>query len=212
MTLTRFGCGILCVLLAAWMSGCAPLASKDADEEPSAVAAPPEQRTPPQPMLPPQDLTQQLLYEYLIAEMAVHRQQYGVAAQAYLELARKTRDPRIARRATDIAVFAREPALAIEAATLWLQAEPSSVTARQTLASILISTGALQDVRPHLEMLLAADPKRAGQVFLQINSMLARHADKVAVAKLVQELARAYPRLAEAHFAAAQACWNADLI
>ena len=211
MTSILPGYRFLCMLLVACVGGCAPLASKDDGEE-GALPAIVEPTTPPQPMLPPQDLTQQLLYEYLIAEMAVHRQQYAVAAQAYLEIARKTRDPRIARRATDIAVFAREPALAVEAATLWLQAEPASVPARQTLASILISTGALQDVRPHLEMLIAADPKRTAQVFLQMNSMLARHTDKVAVAKLVQDLARAYPRTAEAQLAAAQANWNADLI
>ena len=211
MTSTLPGYRFLCLLLATCVSGCAPLAARD-DEEQPAVAAIMDPSTPPQPMLPPQDLTQQLLYEYLVAEMAVHRQQYAVAAQAYLDLARKTRDPRIARRATDIAVFAREPALAIEAATLWLQAEPASVPARQTLASILISTGALQDVRPHLEMLLASDPKRTPQVFLQINSMLARHADKAAVAKLVQDLARSYPDIPEGQLAAAQANWNADLI
>ena len=210
MASTLPGYRFLCMLLAMCVSACAPLASKDDDE--AALTAILEPSTPPQPMLPPQDLTQQLLYEYLIAEMAVNRQQYAVAAQAYLDMARKTRDPRIARRATDIAVFAREPALAVEAATLWLQAEPTSVPARQTLASILISTGALQDVRPHLEMLIAADPKRTAQVFLQINSMLARHTDKVAVAKLVQDLARSYPRIAEAQLAAAQASWNADLI
>ena len=212
MTLTSAGYSFLCVLLAAVLTGCAPLASKDDGEQSSEVAAIAELPTPPQPMLPPQDLTQDLLYAYLIAEMAVHRQQYTVAAQAYLEIARKTRDPRIARRATDIAVFARQTALAVEAATLWLQAEPTSIPARQTLASILISSSTLQDVRPHLEMLLAADPKRTAQVFLQINSMLARHADKAAVARLVQDLARGYPRIAEAQLAAAQACWNADLI
>lgn len=203
--------GLLSTLFAVWMSGCAAPVEKDAQPQ-DAPAIAIEQPAPPQPQLPPQDLTQELLYEYLIAEMAVHRQQFSVAAKAYLELARKTRDPRIARRATDIAVFAREVALAVEGATLWLQADPASIPARQTLASILISTGALQDVRPHLEMLIAADPKRMAQVFLQINSMLARHTDKVAVAKLVQDLSQLHPGVAEAHLAAAQASWNADLI
>jgi tetratricopeptide (TPR) repeat protein len=162
------------------------------------------------PQLPPQDLTPQLLYEYLLAEMAIHRKQYELAARAYVDLARKTRDPRIARRATDVAVYARQAALAVEAATIWLQAQPDSIQARQTLASILISSGALQDVRPHLEMLLASDPKRTGQVFLQMNAMLARHADKAAVARLVHDLAQLYPKLPEAHIAAAQAYWSAN--
>jgi tetratricopeptide (TPR) repeat protein len=192
-------------------SGCAQL---PADAQPNTGAhgdaGPSAGATPPAPQLPPQDLTPEVLYEYLVAEMAVHRKQFGLAAQAYVDLARKTHDPRIARRATDIAVYARQPVLAVEAATLWLQAEPDSLPARQTLASILIGSGALQDVRPHLEMLLAADPQRTGQVFLQINAMLARHADKAAVASLVQDLSKLYPKLPEGHLAAAQAAWNAE--
>jgi tetratricopeptide (TPR) repeat protein len=164
------------------------------------------------PELPAQELTRQLLYEHLLAEMAVNRQEYGLAAQLYVDLARKTRDPRIARRATNVAIHARQAALAVEAATLWLQAEPQSAAARQTLASILISSGALPDVRPHLEVLLAANPEQTAQVFLQMNNLLAHHADKAAVAKLVHELAAAYPKVPEGQLAAAQAYWNAEQI
>jgi tetratricopeptide (TPR) repeat protein len=198
----------LAVSFVALLASCAQV---PVEGEPQAVK--PEatkQSAKPKPELPPQDLTPQVLYEYLLAEMAIHRKEYNLAARAYVDLARKTRDPRIARRATDIAVYARQAALAVEAATIWLQAEPDSIPARQTLASILISSGALQDVRPHLEMLLASDPQRTAQVFLQMNAMLARHTDKAAVAKLVQELAQLYPELPEAHLAAAQAYWNAD--
>jgi len=163
----------------------------------------------PEPVLPPQDLTPALLYQFLLAEMAVHRQQFALAAQAYVDLARKTMDPRIARRATDIAVYARQVALAVEAATLWLQSDPASLPARQTLASILIGSGALQDVRPHLEMLLTIDPPRAGAVFMQLNQLLARHADKAAVALLVTELADQHQGVAEGRLAAAQAHLNA---
>src|SRR5262245_6556839 len=102
MTSTRSRSGVLCAVLAALVCGCAPLASKDeraaeakqVDEQPASSAL----------QLPAQELSQGLLYEYLIAEMAIHRGQFGIAAQAYVDLARKTRDPRIARRATDIAV------------------------------------------------------------------------------------------------------------
>ena len=49
--------------------------------------------------LPPQDLSPEVLYGYLIAEIALQRGDAGIAAQTFLELARRTRDPRIARRA-----------------------------------------------------------------------------------------------------------------
>jgi tetratricopeptide (TPR) repeat protein len=207
--LTRNVLGIVLAVL----GGCAQLpAGKSADAVEADKQAASASAAPTAPQLPPQDLSPQILYEYLVAEMAVHRQQFGLAAQAYLDLARKTRDPRIARRATEISVHARQPALAVEAATIWLQADPQSLPARQTLASILISSGALQDVRPHLEMLLAVDPKRTPTIFLQMNTLLARHADKAGVAKLVQDLSKLYPKLPEGHLAAAQAAWNASQV
>jgi tetratricopeptide (TPR) repeat protein len=209
MTLASILKHIFHMLLAVLVTGCAQLAVDDGPQGAAAEGAPAAELGP---QLPPQELTQPLLYEYLLAEMAIHRRQFVLAAQTYVGLARETRDPRIARRATEVAVYARQPALAVEAATLWLHAEPTSLPARQTLASILIRSGALHDVRPHLEMLLATDPNRTAQVFLQINAMLARHADKAAVANLVQSLAQLYPRIAEAHLAAAQASWNAKLV
>lgn len=208
MTLSRAFSGILVCVLAWLTAGCAQLAGKpDNDAVASAQSA--VRAATPAPVLPPQDLSPSVLYQFLLAEMAVHRQQYGLAAQAYVDLARKTLDPRIARRATDVSVYARQPALAVEAATLWLQSDPTSVLARQTLASILIGSGALQDVRPHLEMLLAIDPQRAGQVFQQLNQLLARHEDKARVATLIGELAALYPQVPEGRLAAAQAAWNA---
>ncbi len=202
MTLLR---ALLCVLVAL-QAGCAQVPPA---EQPASAGAAPQAPTETAPELPRQELTRQLLYEHLLAEMAVHRQEYGLAAQLYVDLARKTRDPRIARRATTVAVHARQAALAVEAATLWLQAEPSSAAARQTLASILISSGALPDVRPHLEVLLAANPEQTPQVFLQMNNLLAHHADKAAVAKLVDDLASSHPKVPEGRLAAAQAYWNA---
>ena len=176
----------------------------------SAAESGPSKQKPIEPALPELELTPQLLYQHMLAEMAINRGELGIAAQAYVDLARKTRDPRIARRATGVAVQARQATLAVEAATVWLQADPNSLPARQTLASILISSGALQDVRPHLEMFLATDPQQTPQVFLQINNLLAHHADKAAVATLIQELAQQYPKLPEARIAVAQAYWNAD--
>jgi tetratricopeptide (TPR) repeat protein len=211
MTLSRVLVSILACALAAFESGCAQVPEKGrAAQTVSAAESAPSAKQPPEPALPEQELTPQLLYQHMLAEMAINRGELGLAAQAYVDLARKTRDPRIARRATGVAVQARQAALAVEAATVWLQSDPNSLQARQTLASILISSGALQDVRPHLQMFLATDPKQTPQVFLQLNNLLAHHADKAAVAALIKELAQQYPKLPEAHIAVAQAYWNAD--
>src|SRR5438034_10903426 len=68
--------------------------------------------------LPNQELTENLLYEFLLAEIAVQRGNAALSAQAYVDLAKRTRDPRIARRATEVAaLYARMNNAAIESAT-----------------------------------------------------------------------------------------------
>lgn len=210
MTLPRaLACLLVCALTALG-SGCAQVPAKgQPDPQVAAASDVKPEAKPAGPALPEQELTQQLLYQFLIGEMAIHRQEFGLAAQAYVDLARKTRDPRIARRATSVAVQARQAALAVEAATIWLQADPESLQARQSLASIFITSGALQDIRPHLEMFLASDPKQTPQIFLQLNNLLAHHADKAAVAALVKDLADLYPKVPEGRLAVAQALLNA---
>ncbi|MGH8618988.1 MAG: tetratricopeptide repeat protein [Burkholderiales bacterium] len=154
--------------------------------------------------LPQTDLTQQLLFKLLVGEIAQQRGQTAVAVQAYLDVARETKDPRIAQRATEIAWNARMSAAALEAASIWLQAEPESPQARQVLAALLVNQPKIAEAQPHLEKWLAADPAAAGQTFLQIGALAVRNQDRAAALQLVQSLARPYPQLPEAHFAVAQ--------
>src|SRR5207302_845783 len=64
----------------------------------------------------PEELNGPTLYEFLLGEIALQRGDVTLAAQTYLELAKRTRDPRVARRAVEVANLARLPDLAIAAA------------------------------------------------------------------------------------------------
>jgi tetratricopeptide (TPR) repeat protein len=160
--------------------------------------------------LPNQELTEAVLYEYLVAEIAGQRGSIGLSAQAYADLAKRTRDPRIARRATEVALYARMPSAAIEAAKIWYETEPSSMQALQALVSLLINTKRHEEALPYLQQLLAADGDSAGDGFLQLSRLLANSQDKALTLKLVQQLAQPYPKLAQAHFAVAQAAAAAE--
>jgi tetratricopeptide (TPR) repeat protein len=160
--------------------------------------------------LPNQDLTEAVLYEYLLAEIAGQRGSIGLAAQAYADLAKRTRDPRIAKRATEIALYARMPGAAIEAARIWYETEPSSTQALQTLTSLLINAKRHAEALPYLQQLLAAEGSSAADGFLQLSRLLANSQDKALSLALVQQLAQPYPKLAQAHFAVAQAAAAAE--
>jgi tetratricopeptide (TPR) repeat protein len=184
----------------------APAAKGEAKPQPKPVVAKPERRKPP---LPHRELTEDILFRMTLAEVAIQRGQPQVAVPTYLGLARETRDPRIAQRATEIAWNARLADAAIEAAGIWFEADPGSARARQVLAALLVNQEQLGDALPHLERWVAADDSGVGESFLQISSLLARHKDRKAVAELMQKLARPYPEVPEARLAVAQAAWNA---
>ena len=157
--------------------------------------------------MPKQDLTEDVLYEYLLAEIAGQRGALGLSAQAYADLAKHTRDPRIAKRAVEVALYARMPAAALDAARIWYETEPSSMQALQTLTSLLIAAKRQEEALPYLQKLLESDA--SGDGFLQLNRLLASTQDKALRLKLVQQLAQPYPQVAQAHFAIAQAAAGA---
>lgn len=154
-------------------------------------------------------LTEQVMYQFLIGEIAGQRGDMVLATEAYADLARKTRDARVVRRAAEMATYARDLDRAAEMARLWVELEPKSLRARQYLVTTLIGTDRLVEARPQLESLLGMADRPVGETFLQLHGLLARHKDKKAVLDLVTELAGAYPAVPEAHLAVAQSAINA---
>ncbi len=174
---------------------------------PKVVTQAPSLRVPP---LPNVELSEDILFKLTLAEIAAQRGQLHVAVPAFLEVARETKDPRVARRAAEIAWNARFLPAALEAATIWLQADPRSTRARQTVIALLVNQARLDDALPHLEKWLSGDPENIGQKFLQLSTLVAGHQDKPALLQLMRTLAAPYPQVPEASLAVAQAAWNAD--
>lgn len=173
---------------------------------PKVVVRAPQQRQAP---LPNVELSEDILFKITLAEIAVQRGQLHVAVPAFLEVARETKDPRVARRAAEVAWNARYLPAALEAATLWLQADPESARARQTVIALLVNQSRLDDALPHLQKWLSGDPNHVGQNFLQLSTLVAGHKDKPAILRLMRTLAADYTQVPEASLAVAQAAWNA---
>ncbi len=165
---------------------------------------------PPRLDLPNVALTDQLLYEFLLGDIASQRGRPELAAQAYLDLAKTTRDPRVARRAAQLTFEAHEYDQSVEAFKLWQQLEPSSPLAKQMLVSLLLSGGKLEEARTQVAELLASDPQNVGRTFLNIYGLLARVPDKNAAVDWLVEIAHPYPQVPEAHWALAQSAAAAN--
>ena len=175
----------------------------------SAEAAPevqPKARVEP---LPQQELTGQILYQTLLAEIAGQRGNLDLSASAYMDLARSTRDPRVARRAAEMALHGRNLDMALQATRLWVEIDPESSQAHQMMAGLLVSANRLDELQPHVAKLLAQEGENLGDGLMRLNRLFARYPDKKAVLTMVEQLTQPYIGLPEAHFARAQAALNA---
>ncbi|MGZ8258502.1 MAG: tetratricopeptide repeat protein, partial [Methylotenera sp.] len=191
-----------CLLASALsLNGCATKSNLKAEsgsaDAASAAAAPAEN-----------ELTSEFVYKYLVGEVAGQRGDLVTSSSIFYDLAKTERDPRLAERAAKIAAYGNVPSLALPAVELWSELDPASTEAQQAMIEMLIATGKLNDTEPYLAKLLAKKETRTGG-FLYLNTILSRSDDKAGVLRLVQSLAKPYPKLAEAQFAIAQSAWSA---
>jgi hypothetical protein len=156
------------------------------------------------------DLNEPTLYDFLLGEIALQRGDLPLAAKTYLDLAKRTRDPRIARRAVEVASQARLPEVALEAARLWNSIEPGSAHSLQVLAAMLVAAKRVDEAGPVLEKLLAAEGVSRENGFMQLNRLLSGNPDKPSNLRVIRALAAKHPDLPQAHFAVAQAAALAE--
>jgi tetratricopeptide (TPR) repeat protein len=160
--------------------------------------------------LPDVELSSDLLYQILLTEIASQRGQMGVAVDGALDLARKTRDPRLAMRAAHLAIESGQMDKAIEALRIWQQIDPESQAASRLLSSALLRNGMIDESRSEFEKVLKAEDGHTGETFIQIYQMLAVYPDRAAALRLMRDLAAPYQNVPEAHWAVARLAQAAD--
>ncbi|HJU71886.1 MAG TPA: tetratricopeptide repeat protein [Paucimonas sp.] len=155
--------------------------------------------------LPSVELTEDIMYKVLSAEIAYQRGDWQTGYVTMLGLAQQTRDPRLARRAAEIALSAKEADEALAAVRLWRTLAPHSDEATQYYLSFVILSDDLDEARPLLEeRLKAARAQTRGLLAFQIQRLLARAKDKNAAFTLLEQVLAPYLDMPEAHLALAQ--------
>jgi tetratricopeptide (TPR) repeat protein len=165
---------------------------------------PPEQEVVDTRVFPNVELTDDLLYQFLLSEIANQRGETDVAVKASASLTNKTRDPRVAMRAAQLAMESGQMDKAIDAIKLWREVEPTSIIARRMLSSVLLRAGKLDEARTELSGMLKEDEANAAPTFIHLFQVLTAYPDKEAALKLMSDLAQPYPKMAEAHWSVAQ--------
>lgn len=134
------------------------------------------------------ELSGEVFYYLLSAEIAAQRGQVALAAALYTKAATITRDPRVAQQATRTAYYARDDRRAIAAAKLWYELEPKNIEARQVLAALLVRSGEMEAATEHFEYVLNNGKQSERQRFMLITSLLSKEKDKNTALAVMQKL------------------------
>jgi tetratricopeptide (TPR) repeat protein len=143
----------------------------------------------------PQDV-----FELLLGEIALQRGDADLAAQAYGDVARRSKDPAALSRAMQVAVAAKRLDLALEFGRAWVEAAPESLPARHAVVALLAGAGQADEMLPHLRYTLAKGGSDRARNILHLPRLFAWHPDRQAVLALMEDLLAPYPELPEGHY------------
>ncbi len=134
-----------------------------------------------------------LMYQLLVAELALIQGDPGTAYDWILDAARRTRDEQLFRRATDIALQARAGEQALTATRAWRSALPTSLDALRLQMQILLVLGRPEALPEPLRVLLEQTPaaERSGLI-AALPRFLQRANDPAQIAGLMDEALKPY--------------------
>ncbi|MGH8475580.1 MAG: tetratricopeptide repeat protein [Methylococcales bacterium] len=132
------------------LCGCADHAAVPVAVE---IAAP-EQKKPIKAAAQFKPVDPELVYAILSSEIAGQRGSYKAALDGYLEAADRTLNPKIAERATQIALFLRDSEKAGRAVSIWIASDPDNPSARKAAILVYLSRGDQEAVLKHIRLWL----------------------------------------------------------
>ena len=157
-------------------------------------------------------LTEDILYDILVGEIAGQRGQLDTAIESLGRAAKKTRDPRLAERATRAAVYAKRYEDALLYVRLWVELRPKSEEAHERAASIFMELQRPLQAALHFGsmIVIAADEKSQERAYRRVAAVLGRQQDRVAAIEVMRTLVGKDKENAHAHFALAYLAVRTD--
>ena len=155
--------------------------------------------------LPKVQLTGALLYKLMKAELDFKNGNWQGPYATLLAVARQTGDPRLARRAAEMALNAKQGAESMAAVRLWRELAPDSEEAAQYYLGMAVLADDLGEAEKiFVRKLREAPPNVRGIAMFQVQQYLERAKDKQAASILLDTLLAPYAGTFEARVLLAQ--------
>jgi outer membrane biogenesis lipoprotein LolB/tetratricopeptide (TPR) repeat protein len=138
----------------------------------------------------PQKLTNEV-FQFLVGEFALQRGDVNFSYQAMYDLAKKSRDPRIAQHAMEIALIAQSSTASLESARLWDElSQTNNPEAREVYITLLMFNNRWNEaVEPTVQYLKTLTPQKRDVFLNQLLPVIGRSNNQdlsnVAVAKIL---------------------------
>ncbi|WP_229459365.1 tetratricopeptide repeat protein [Massilia cavernae] len=185
-----------------------PASVPPAEVEPAAVAdetSSPAVEASDDEKLPNVALTSDLLYKLMKAELEYREGKWERPYADLLDIARQTRDPRLARRAAEMALGATQPLEAMAAVRTWRELAPDSEDAARAYLGLAVMSDKLPEAEAILKQRLADAPiAERGAAMFQARQFLSRAKDKEAASAMLERLITPYNNTVEARILLSQ--------
>ena len=145
-------------------------------------------------------LDSNLLYEILVANFAQQQGDNRRAFRNMMRAAKKTRDPRLAMQAVEIAVSERKSREALQALRFWFELEPDSRDAERILFGFLLYENRYDELQTRLSAVLTKTPAESrGARIYQFQQLLSGSTDKAKAFRVLERVVRPYDDIPESH-------------
>ncbi len=163
----------------------------------------------PQQRLPAVALTSELLYKLMAAEIDFKKGNWEGPYVIMMGTAQQTRDPRLAQRATEMALASHQGEPTMAAIRLWRELAPDSDEAAQYFLGFVILSDNIGEAEAIFRSRLsAASPAERGLLMFQTQQLLSRAKDKAAASAMLERLVAPYAATLEGRIVLAQAAFT----
>jgi tetratricopeptide (TPR) repeat protein len=146
----------------------------------------------------------------LAAEFALQEGDIAGAAATYAEVARRSRDAKVAERAVELLLRARRPEEAKEIVAIWQSGDPTSARPNQIALALALNTNDSTLALKAVSRVVDLPAERRATAVLDLARQFAQHGDRDFAVKLASVFTEAMPELAESHYALAVASTGTD--
>ncbi len=175
-----------------WATGCA------------GVRAPGTEAATPEPMVqgaPDPSDENDPVFLTLAAEVAGQRGQYELALDYYMRVLHLTHDPQVAARATQVAVYVKNADKATEAAEIWAELDPKSVSAHRLTLILRVKNDEIGEAADEIHQLIELKDPDLENTLIELVRWIDAEKERERGLEIMRELVDRLPKVPELHLA-----------